>query len=61
MSNYSLPQVVKVFPAPLAGNIWKLDGEESKSLSGYALPNHRDLVGATRKSNHEQLFQPIVS
>ncbi|KAG6837044.1 hypothetical protein H0H93_015615 [Arthromyces matolae] len=27
------------------GNIWRLDGEESKSLSAFALPNSQDLIG----------------
>ncbi|KAF8151194.1 hypothetical protein BJ912DRAFT_869510 [Pholiota molesta] len=31
--------------SPLA-NIWRLDGEESKSLSAFPLPNHQELVGA---------------
>ncbi|PFH49995.1 hypothetical protein AMATHDRAFT_62011 [Amanita thiersii Skay4041] len=33
-----------------SGNIWRLDGEESKSLSAFALPNQRDLVGARNAS-----------
>jgi hypothetical protein len=34
------------------GNIWRLDGEETKSLSAFALPNHQDLMG---KSSREVL------
>ncbi|KAF9561600.1 hypothetical protein CPC08DRAFT_425076 [Agrocybe pediades] len=29
-------------------NIWRLDGEESKSLSAFPLPNHQELVGARK-------------
>ncbi|KAF8154086.1 hypothetical protein B0H34DRAFT_676941 [Crassisporium funariophilum] len=38
---------------PIA-NIWRLDGEESKSLSAFPLPNHQELVGA-RKNSREPL------
>ncbi|KAF8627595.1 hypothetical protein AX17_006167 [Amanita inopinata Kibby_2008] len=31
------------------GNIWRLDGEETKSLSAFALPNQQDLVGGVRR------------
>ncbi|KAJ4481076.1 hypothetical protein J3R30DRAFT_2398822 [Lentinula aciculospora] len=34
-------------------NIWKMDGEESKSISAFALPN--DIVGGSRKSSLEKL------
>ncbi|PPQ90294.1 LOW QUALITY PROTEIN: hypothetical protein CVT25_013119 [Psilocybe cyanescens] len=39
--------------SPIA-NIWRLDGEESKSLSAFPLPNHHELVGA-RKASGEKL------
>ena len=39
--------------SPPLGNIWRLDGEESKSLSAFALPNRQDLVGIGRKSSRE--------
>jgi hypothetical protein len=32
------------------GNIWRLDGEETKTLSAFALPNHEDLVGGRKNS-----------
>ena len=35
--------------SPIA-NIWRLDGEESKSLSAFPLPNHQELVGARKRS-----------
>jgi hypothetical protein len=35
------------------GNIWRLDGEESKSLSAFALPNRQDLMGLGRKTSRE--------
>jgi hypothetical protein len=35
------------------GNIWRLDGEESKSLSAFALPNRQDLMGMGRKNSRE--------
>jgi hypothetical protein len=33
------------------GNIWRLDGEETKTLSAFALPNREDLIG--RKASEE--------
>lgn len=39
--------------SPALGNIWRLDGEESKSLSAFALPNRQDLMGVGRKSSRE--------
>ncbi|KAF8235051.1 hypothetical protein L208DRAFT_1258620 [Tricholoma matsutake] len=39
--------------SPALGNIWRLDGEESKSLSAFALPNRQDLMGVGRKSGRE--------
>ncbi|KDR78404.1 hypothetical protein GALMADRAFT_224788 [Galerina marginata CBS 339.88] len=39
--------------SPIA-NIWRLDGEESKSLSAFPLPNHQELVGG-RKHSTEKL------
>ena len=39
--------------SPIA-NIWRLDGEESKSLSAFPLPNHQELVGARKKSREDQ-------
>jgi hypothetical protein len=41
------------------GNIWRLDGEESKSLSAFALPNRQDLMGVGRKSSREG-SRPLV-
>ena len=35
--------------SPIA-NIWRLDGEESKSLSAFPLPNTRELVGGRKNS-----------
>lgn len=37
------------------GNIWRLDGEESKSLSAFQLRNRQDLMGGSRKSSLERL------
>lgn len=37
------------------GNIWRLDGEETKSLSAFALPNRQDLIGGSRKNSTEKL------
>ncbi|KAH0579750.1 hypothetical protein H2248_002587 [Termitomyces sp. 'cryptogamus'] len=34
-------------------NIWRLDGEESKSLSAFALPNRQDLIGSGKKITRE--------
>lgn len=34
-------------------NIWRLDGEETKTLSAFALPNHEDLMGRSRKNSRE--------
>ncbi|TFK37678.1 hypothetical protein BDQ12DRAFT_152220 [Crucibulum laeve] len=36
-------------------NIWKLDGDESKSLSAFPLPNQDELLGGSRKTSREQL------
>lgn len=47
-------------PLPM-GNIWRLDGEESKSLSAFALPNHQDLVGSSRKSSQERLHLHVIT
>jgi hypothetical protein len=38
------------------GNIWKLDGDETKTLSAFALPNHEDLVGGIKRSSREMLL-----
>ncbi|GLB44115.1 putative zinc finger domain containing protein [Lyophyllum shimeji] len=43
------------------GNIWRLDGEESKSLSGFALPNHQDLIGTRKKNSREALRLPLIA
>jgi hypothetical protein len=43
------------------GNIWRLDGEESKSLSAFALPNHQDLMGVGRKSSWEGSRLQVVA
>ena len=45
---------------PPLGNIWRLDGEESKSLSAFALPNRQDLMGLGRKSSQEGSSPKIV-
>lgn len=37
------------------GNIWKLGGDETKGLSGIALPRRQDLMGENRKGSHEML------
>jgi hypothetical protein len=37
------------------GNIWKLDGDETKGLSGIALPNRQDLMGGSRRGSREML------
>lgn len=40
-------------------NIWKLDGEETKGLSGIALPNRQDLMGGGgRGAGRETLRRP---
>lgn len=36
-------------------NIWKLDGDETKGLSGIALPRRQDLMGGSRKGSREML------
>ncbi|KAG6898031.1 hypothetical protein C0992_007027 [Termitomyces sp. T32_za158] len=44
------------------GNIWRLDGEESKSLSAFALPNRQDLIGSGKRISKElPRLQAIVS
>jgi hypothetical protein len=40
--------------SPIA-NIWRLDGEESKSLSAFPLPNHQELAVGARKASREGL------
>jgi hypothetical protein len=42
----------------VTSNIWKLDGDESKGLSGIALPNRQDLIGGSRRSSREILRRP---
>jgi hypothetical protein len=39
-------------------NIWKLDGDETKGLSGIALPNHQDLMGGSRRDSLRRTSQP---
>jgi len=39
-------------------NIWKLGGDETKGLSGIALPNRHDLMGGSRKDSREMLRRP---
>ncbi|KIM77391.1 hypothetical protein PILCRDRAFT_825351 [Piloderma croceum F 1598] len=39
-------------------NIWKLGGDETKGLSGIALPNRHDLLGGSRKDSREMLRRP---
>lgn len=41
-----------------SSNIWKLDGDETKGLSGVALPNRQDLMGGSRKGSREMLRRP---
>ncbi|KAF9460473.1 hypothetical protein BDZ94DRAFT_1265986 [Collybia nuda] len=57
-SNHTFPHANSnddsVASSPL-GNIWRLDGEESKSLSAFALPNRQDLLGNSRKNSREGL------
>jgi hypothetical protein len=43
------------------GNIWRLDGEESKSLSAFALPNHQELMGGSRKNSQEKLRLQVAT
>jgi len=43
------------------GNIWRLDGEESKSLSAFALPNRQDLIGVGRKSSREGARLQVIT
>ncbi|RDB23512.1 hypothetical protein Hypma_009234 [Hypsizygus marmoreus] len=43
------------------GNIWRLDGEESKSLSAFALPNHQDLMGTGRRNSREGIHLQLVN
>lgn len=45
--------------SPIA-NIWRLDGEESKSLSAFPLPNHQELVGG-KKRGREDRFRVQVT
>ena len=35
------------------GNIWRLDGEECKSLSAFPLPNRQELIGAGGKHDRD--------
>jgi hypothetical protein len=41
-------------------NIWRLDGDESKSLSAFALPNHQDLMGTTQKGTKQSRSKVLV-
>lgn len=43
------------------GNIWRLDGEESKSLSAFALPNRQDLMGSGQKHGREGLRLQVIT
>lgn len=43
------------------GNIWRLDGEESKSLSAFALPNRQELLGNSRKNSREGLRLQVIT
>ncbi|KAF5314331.1 hypothetical protein D9619_011771 [Psilocybe cf. subviscida] len=45
----------EMLPPNALANIWRLDGEETKSLNAFPLPNHQELVGAQRKSSREGL------
>ncbi|KAG6853862.1 hypothetical protein C0991_000623 [Blastosporella zonata] len=42
------------------GNIWRLDGEESKSLSAFALPNRQDLIGSGKRNSREGLHLQVI-
>ncbi|KAF5376037.1 hypothetical protein D9615_007760 [Tricholomella constricta] len=43
------------------GNIWRLDGEESKSLSAFALPNSQDLIGSNKRNSREGLRLQVIT
>ncbi|KAG5646155.1 hypothetical protein DXG03_004208 [Asterophora parasitica] len=43
------------------GNIWRLDGEESKSLSAFALPNRQDLIGSGKRNSREGLRLQVIT
>ena len=45
--------------SPVA-NIWRLDGEESKSLSAFPLPNQHELVGGRKRSKEDQFRVQIT-
>jgi hypothetical protein len=42
------------------GNIWRMDGEETKTFSSLALPNSQDLMGSGRKGVREYLHSSII-
>ncbi|KAG5636980.1 hypothetical protein H0H81_006186 [Sphagnurus paluster] len=43
------------------GNIWRLDGEESKSLSAFALPARQDLIGSRKQNSREGLRLQFIA
>lgn len=47
--------------SPPYGNIWRLDGDECKSLSGFALPNHQELLGVGGKHDRDSLRCTFLS
>ncbi|KAJ7279131.1 hypothetical protein C8J57DRAFT_1059462, partial [Mycena rebaudengoi] len=53
-STFSQSGTDSVNTSPLA-NIWRLDGEESKSLSAFPLPTRRELMGSTNSSRNSSL------
>jgi hypothetical protein len=58
---YRSPGYFKSNDSVPPGNIWRLDGEESKALSGLALPNSQDLMGNSRKNARDVLQPPAIS
>ncbi|KAJ7145865.1 hypothetical protein C8R44DRAFT_723748 [Mycena epipterygia] len=53
-STFSQSGADSAHSSPLA-NIWRLDGEESKSLSAFALPTRRELMGSAASSRNSSL------
>ncbi|KAJ7442149.1 hypothetical protein B0H11DRAFT_2094654 [Mycena galericulata] len=53
-STFSQSGADSVNSSPLA-NIWRLDGEESKSLSAFALPTRQELMGSATSSRNSSL------
>ncbi|TFK69816.1 hypothetical protein BDN72DRAFT_897005 [Pluteus cervinus] len=55
-----LPLPSAIVKSPM-GNIWRMDGEESKSLSPFSLPNRQTFAGNVRKPSHEKLRLQVIS